>query len=205
MKKPKHKNKPTPLKLLCVSPKETKALSLEKKRRLHLMPQESNREMLTVRGADVIESLLLARNPAALSKDLLLLRAKHAAKQAKADHLPISELRGVSWFAYVPEFSGDITKALFDEGNFYASSFWAVWKREPETVLKLVAKIRNQLKTEKHKDVEDVITQPNLYSASGHAARKKAVQRARERLKPPPHVAEFAARLRQQPSIRRTK
>jgi len=48
---------------LCVSPKETKALSLEKKRRLHLMPQESNREMLTVRGADVIESLLLARNP----------------------------------------------------------------------------------------------------------------------------------------------
>ena len=206
MNKPKHKNKRASLKPACLSIEEIKALSLEEKRRLHLVPQEPPPGMLTVRGGDVIETLQLAKNPKALSKDLLLLRAKHAAKQAKADHLSISALRGVSWFAHVPEFrDDDITKAIFNEGNFLASSFWAIWKREPDTVLRLAAKIRNQLKAGKYADVEDVITQPNLYSASGHAARKKAVQRARKHLKPPVHVAEFAARLRQQSSTLRTK
>lgn len=172
---------------------------------VHLVPREPGRNMMKIRGGDVIETLMLAKDPNALSKDILLLRAKHAAKQAKAGHLSISELRGVSWFAHVPELSGDLTKALFNEANFYAGSFWAVWQRDPETVLRLAAKIRSQLKAEKLGDVIDVIMQPSLYSASGHAARKKAVQRARKHLKPPPHIAKFASLLRQHLPIRRTK
>lgn len=202
MKTPKRENKHTSLKRGCVPPEDIKSLALEEKRRLHLVPQDPPQGMLAVRGSDVIETLLLARDPEALSTDLLLLRAKHAAKQAKASHLSISELRGISWFAHLPELRGNITKALFNEGNFLASSFWAIWKRDPDTVLRLATKIRSQLKAGKHADIEDVITQPDLYSASGDAARKKAVQRARKHLKPPPHLAEFATRLRR---ISRTK
>ena len=196
MNKSKRENKRTSLKGEFLSPEKIKPLSLEEKHRLHLVPQEPPMGMLTIHGGDVIETLLLAKDPDALLTDLLLLRAKQAAKQAKANHLSISELRGISWFAHLPEFRGDITKVLYNEGNFLASSFWSIWKREPDTVLRLATKIRNQLKAGKYADVEDVITQPDLYSASGHAARKKAVQRARKHLKPPPHLAEFATRLR---------
>jgi hypothetical protein len=205
MNKPKHKNKRASQKPVCLSPEKLNTLPLEEKRRLHLVPQEPPQGMLRVHGGDVIETMLLAKNPEALSTDLLLLRAKHAAKRAKANHLSISDLRGISWFAHVPEFRDDITQAIFNEGNFLAGSFWAIWKREPDTVLRLAARIRDELKTRKYADVEDVITQPNLYSASGHAARKKAVQRARKHLKPPAHIAKFAAQLRQQLIIPRTK
>ncbi len=196
MKKPKHKNKPILLKPVCLSLTEIKALPLEEKRRLQLVPQEPNEEMLTVRGDEVIEALFLAKDPDPRRKDILLLRAKWAAGYAKATHFTNSELRAVSWFAHLPEVSGDLEQIVFDERNFLASSFWRIWKREPTKVLTLARMIRNRRTAKGHRDVEEVLTNPQKYSGSGDAVRKKATQRARRHLKPPEHIAKFAARLR---------
>jgi hypothetical protein len=56
-------------------------------------------------GREVSESLLLAADPKAWSKDILQLRAKRFIKLRKAKHLSISELRAVAWFALLPELS----------------------------------------------------------------------------------------------------
>ena len=195
MKKPKHKNKRTPLKPVCFSLEEIKGFSLEKKRRLHLVPQDPNQEMLTVRGDEVMEALFLAKGTDPRRTDILLLRAKWVASYAKATHFTNSQLRAVSWFAHLPEVSGDMEQIVFDERNFLASSFWRIWKLEPTTVLRLARMIRNHRTVKGHKDVEEVLTNPQKYSSSGDAARKKATQRARQHLKPPEHIAKFAARL----------
>src|SRR5436309_3063194 len=194
--KPKHKHKRTRRKPVALSLEEIKALPLEKKRRLHLVPQVPHPGMLVVRGDEVIEALFLAKDPDRQRKDILLLRAKWGAGYAKATHFTNSELRAVSWFAHLPEVSGDIEQIVFDEGNFLASGFWRIWKREPTAVLRLAGMIRNPPNVKGHKDVEDVLTNPQKYSSSGDASRKKATQRALQHLKPPERIAKFAVRLR---------
>src|SRR5207249_5836275 len=61
-------------------------------------PQPVKPGMRTLKGGDVTEAFMLAADPAARSKDRLLLIAKRMAGYAKSLHLPDSELRGVSWF-----------------------------------------------------------------------------------------------------------
>jgi hypothetical protein len=64
-------------------------------------PHPTKDGMLTLKGDDLTEALILASDPKARSKDRLLLSAKRVAKYAKATELSDSQLRGVSWFSHL--------------------------------------------------------------------------------------------------------
>ena len=178
-----------------------------------LRPKSDSHLVERVAGDELIEAITLAGNPDARSRDILLLRAKRAKTKLPSlrdTKLSDSELRGVSWFAHVPEFRGDLTQAIYNEGNFLASSFWAIWKREPATVWKLVEKIRESWPLDKtddlsRKKVEAVVAKQaklNYKTKTENAAKKfeaekRAVSRDRKQLKPSENVTKFAARLSQ--------
>ncbi|MGD0746061.1 MAG: hypothetical protein ABSA45_12985 [Verrucomicrobiota bacterium] len=199
------KHKRTHKKTSGLSLEQVAALPLEKKRQLHLVPQEPKPGMIVVRGDELIEAMMLVADPKKRSEDILLLRGKRAASSLKIANLSDSEIRGASWFAHVPEFPGDISQAIFNEGNFYASSFWTAWRRNPETVLRLVKKIRESWPLTKVVDlgrekVEAVIkkTAKLNYQADDYEKMKVAVKRDRRKLNPPDNVQKFTKRLSQE-------
>jgi len=164
-----------------------------KKSKPMLRPQPNSPGMLEIKGGDVIEVILLAADPEARSKDPLLVAAKVVAGYAKAGHFSDSHLRGVSWFAHLPEVSANWHRQVFDFRNFYASSFWAAWKRDPATVLRLTQLIRARLG--QAEDKAAITSHLTKYSDT-KAARWKRGQRAPRRSKAAEHIEKFAAKLR---------
>lgn len=161
-----------------------------------LLPQPVKGLTVEVKGGDLIEAMYLDSR----KRDIFLLRAKRIAKQVKADHLSDSELRGVSWFAHVPELGcKNIAQGVLNERNFYAGSFLAAWCRDPETVLRLLKRIRDHFKIQNGEHVFQIHEQAIMKRQklnSVDSAQKKALSRAKgKHLKPPANVAEFAARI----------
>jgi hypothetical protein len=97
----------------------------------------------TLTGVDAMDAPRLKTDPKRL-RDVLLLRAKRAAKKAKANHLSDAEQRGVSWFAHLPEYNGKENHIMeyIEVASYYTAGFWAAWRRDPNAVLRLTKTIR---------------------------------------------------------------
>lgn len=171
---------------------------------MHVKPTKSQRQRtlqsapatggVRVNGDELLEAMVLAADTSARSKDHLLLVAKCLAGYAKAKKFSDTELRGISWFAHLPELPTIPSDLVFDEADFRASGFWAAWGRDPDAVLRLTKLIRDRLKESKGKSCS-ITSHLTAYSDTKAAAWKRR-QRALRILKPPKNVEEFAAGFR---------
>jgi len=175
---------------------------MKKAKVIGLQPLPAKPGMIEVKGDELLEAFMFAADR---NRDWLLLRAKRElarakqeAKCAKGIRLSDSELRGISWFAHLPDCDhGKVLKAVFNEADFCASSFWRVWVREPMLVLKLTERIRQN---PPEKDLEKFLQNNQKFTVLGpdsidEARRKRAQQkridRASKSLKPSDAVATF--------------
>ncbi len=160
-------------------------------------------------GSDVWDLFLQLHNPDVANSDSLTLVAARSAKRARATNLNKGELRAVAWFAII-SCDGEsreaevqqLLKAIFNPGNQFASTFFRLWLRDPETVLRLIQEIRRNLHDpETLQVVSDFIEAaetklPTKNHSNILDAQRERVKVARRLTRHSPQVSELAKRIR---------